>query len=295
MLGKMEGDISMDLVNKKVVHITFGEGNIVDQNDSYINIDFESGIKKFTFPDVFGEYITINDEKYASLIKEKLKIKEEEQRIEKIKQEKEKILELERRRIEEEAKRTQGRKIHPKLQSVFWCEPDEIDEIFTEWKVFTGEIKSGKKEGEPRKLARMNQKSACLLTCRDEDMDEEDRYIIGLFMTDRAFDGRTCEDGYIPAHPDYRIRLSKEESEKMLFWNYYVNKTSPENTTWNSGRQRYFDNIWLAQILQDIISLREDPKEKKKVKKFLEYFNKMNRIDKDEIPEPEGALMQDSE
>ncbi len=36
-------------------------------------------------------------------------------------------------------------KVHPKQQSVFWCETGEEDKIFTEGKVFIGKVKSGKK------------------------------------------------------------------------------------------------------------------------------------------------------
>lgn len=77
----------------------------------------------------------------------------------------------------------------------------------------------------------------------------------------------------------------------MLFWNYFINKRYPHRIVWNSGRQRYFDNEWMAQILQDILSLKEDPKEQEYVKLFLEYFCHINNINKAELAEPNGALM----
>ena len=30
---------------------------------------------------------------------------------------------------------------------------------------------------------------------------------------------------------------------------------------WSTGKYRYFDNLWMAQILLDIISIKTDPKE----------------------------------
>lgn len=280
----------MNLVNKKVIHKTFGKGNVVNCDDSYVKINFESGTKKFIFPDVFGKFVTLVDEKAANDVNEKIKIKKVEQKKEEVKLEKERLLERERQQMLIEEKRMLGRKIHPKLQSVFWCKADEIEEIFTEWKVFVGKIKSGKKKGQPRRLPRMNQRSGCLLTSREPDASEEDRRIIGLYLAEKGFNGKLFEDGYIPAHPKYRLRLTEEESEKMLFWNYYYNEKTPDTMIWNSGRQRYFDNEWMAQILRDIVDLKENPEEQKEAKLFFKHFCKINRIKLDELSDPKGAL-----
>ncbi|NLJ78325.1 MAG: malate synthase [Tissierellia bacterium] len=280
----------MNLVDKEVIHKTFGKGNVADYNDSYINIEFESGAKRFVFPDAFEKYITLIDERAAGLIKEKIEQRQEERREETMRLERQRAEERERLRILEEKKRIRSRRIHPSIQSVFWCKDGEEDQVFTEWSIFTGEIKSGDREGQPRRLARMNQNSCCLLTKRDPDMQEGDRHILGVFMVDESFNGRRCEDGNIPAHPTYRIQLSDQESKKMLFWYYYVNKRFPHRMTWNSGRQRYFDNIWMAQILRDIIDIREKPQEKELAEKFFEHFCELNRIDVEELSEPNGAL-----
>lgn len=290
-IAKLEGNRLMDLVNKKVIHETFGEGNVVNYNDSYIKINFESGDKRFVFPDAFGKYITLIDQGAATLVRKKIQKREEERKKEALRAKKEEALEQERQRILEQKERMKNRKIHPELQSVFWCKTQEEDRVFTEWKVFIGKIKSGNRKGQPRRLARMNQNSACLLTRREPDMPEEDRLILGVFMAEEGFNGRLCEDGYIPAHPEYRLRLSEQESEKMLFWNYYVNRRFPNKMTWNSGRQRYFDNIWMAQILRDIVSLKEKPKEREDAQRFLEYFCKINDINEEELPKANGALM----
>lgn len=279
----------MDLVNREVIHGTFGKGNVIKCDDSYIRISFKSGDKRFVFPDAFKDFITFSDQKATDLVEEKLKIKEEKIKMEELLLQEERELEQERLDILEQEKKMKNHKIHPSIQSVFWLEEKE-EMAFEEWKVFTGEIKSGVNKGEPRKLVRMNNKSACLLTKRKDDIEEE-RQILGLFMVEENFNGRECEDGYIKAHKDFRIKLSEEESEKMLFWNYYSDDKFPERTTWNSGKQRYFDNIWTAQILQDIVFLKEDPEEQKQVQDFLEYFCKINLIDKNKIPAVNGALI----
>lgn len=282
----------MNLVNREVVHETFGKGNVVNYDESYIRIHFKSGNKRFVFPDVFKKHIEFIDQRATNIVKEKMAIKEEERRKEELILQKEKALEEERQRVLEEQKRRANCKVHPKIQSVFWCKAGE--DIFEEWKVFTGEIKSGKKKGQPRRLARMTGNSACLITKRESDIPEKDRRILGFYLTKEFFDGRECEDGYIKAHPKYRLRLSEKESEKMLFWNYYYDNKSPKETTWNSGRQRYFDNIWMAQILRDIVSLRDGLDEKKDAESFFRHFCEINQIDIQELPEPNGALNQEA-
>lgn len=280
----------MYLVDKKVIHETFGKGSVVNYNDNYIKINFESGAKRFVFPDVFGKYMTLVDQKAANLVK--IKIQKREEKKKELRLRKEKDLEQKRQHILEQKKPMKSHKVHPKQQSVFWCETGEEDKIFTEGRVFIGKVKNGKSKGQPRRLARMNWRSGCLLTRREPDMQEKDRRILGVFMAEEGFNGQTCKDGYILAHPEYRLRLSEQESNKMLFWNYYMNKNSPTRMTWNSGRQRYFDNIWMAQILQDIVSLKKKPGEREDAQRFFEYFCKVNHINGDELPKANGALMQ---
>lgn len=280
-----------DLIDKQVIHKIFGKGKVVKYRGSYIGIDFPSGNKKFVFPDAFGTYLTLTDQKLAKMVQKKKKeCEEEEQKLRELKalqsKKRQRLLAQERNIIKRKTW-----KIHPQSQSVFWCKKQEQDSVFERWDVFTGVIKSGEKQGQPRRLARVNQNSACLLTARESDMPEKDRRILGVFMVDETFDNKSCVDGYIPAHSKHRLRLSEQESEKMLFWNYYFNKKYPHRMTWNTGRHRYFDNVWMAQILRDIVSLKENPEEQENAQQFFEYFCQMNRIKKEEIPEPNGALM----
>ena len=110
-------------------------------------------------------------------------------------------------------------------------------------------------------------------------------------MVNEDFIGKLCEDGYIPAHSKYRLQLTEQESNQLLFWEYYVNEKSPQKMTWNSGKHRYFDNTWMAQILLRIVSLKTDPKEKEIANQFFKYFCKRNNITAQELPKPNGTLM----
>ena len=182
-------------------------------------------------------------------------------------------------------------KLHPESQLVFWCDTEEQNRSFSEWKVFSGVKKSGNNKGEPNKPIRLHQNSAVLLTSTDSSKPEKDRRILGVYMVNENFIGKICEDGYIPAHSKYRLQLTEQESEQMLFWKYYVNEKSPHKMTWNTGKHRYFDNLWMAQILLDIVSLKSDPKERELAQQFFEHFCKMNQITDRKLSKPNGALM----
>src|SRR5699024_2834105 len=249
--------VLVNLINEEITHKVFGEGNIVDHDDSIITVDFNEDIKKFVYPDAFGNFITLNDRDTAKSLKNILL----------------------KRTMEEEA---QERK----------RDEEEQQSVFTDWQVFTGKVQSGKNKGQPNRAARVSPNSAGLLTARESDQPETERRILGLYMVNETFSGNLNDDGMVPAHAEFRSELTDQEAEKMLFWNYYINNNYPDRTTWNSGKYRYFDNVWTAQILKDIIALKTDEEQIKEAKNFLEYFCQMNVLDIDNIPEANGALKQ---
>lgn len=286
----------MNLVNEEVTHKHFGKGNIVKHSDSIIEIHFETEQKKFVYPDAFGKFLKLHDKHTASLLQEVIEKKEIELEKEEQKREEDKRMRLleQQLRLEHE-KLMKNHKLHPKSQIVFSSDAEELSKVFEEWRIFTGEIKSGPNKGKPNKPTRIYQNSVCLLTERDADMPEKDRRILGLYMVKKGFLGKSCQDGYIPAHSEYRLKLTEEESEKLPFWKYYTNDKSPHKMTWNTGKYRYFDNVWMAQILLDIVALKTNTEEEELAQNFFEHFCTMNQIMKEELPEPSGALMQTAE
>ena len=282
----------MDLINKQVTHKSFGIGKVIEQKDSYIDIDFTSGKKSFVFPDAFASFLKLNDKKANDIVQEMVREKEA------VRKKKEYEIEMANDiKIKERKHRLQREmiikslKIHPSSQGVFWVEEQDINGVFTDWNVSAGTIKSGKNAGKPNKPIRLNYNSACLLTARESGKSERERYIIGIYMVNEDFIGKQCEDGFIPSHSKYKIRLSQKESEKMLFWNYYINEKYPRNITWNSGKYRYLDNICIAQILKDLSALKNGLKEQELMREFFKYFCDMNKINEKELPEPNGVLL----
>lgn len=282
----------MNLIDKKVTHKLFGMGSIVKHNESSIEIHFASENKKFVFPDVFEKHLKLHDKSVANLLEKIIQDKEMERKEEEWKKEEEKKQQRKKHELLlEHEKLMKNHKLHPESQMVFWCDTEEQNSSFSEWKVFSGVIKSGNNKGKPNKPIRLHQNSAVLLTAIDSSKPEKERRILGVYMVNEDFIGKLCEDGYIPAHSKYRIQLTEQESDQMLFWEYYVNEKSPDKMTWNTGKYRYFDNSWMAQILLDIVSLKSDPKEQELAQQFFEHFCKMNQITDQELPKPNGALM----
>lgn len=282
----------MNLINKEVTHKHYGKGSVVKHNDSIIEIHFATENKKFVFPDAFGKYLKLHDKNAANSLKEIIEKKEIELEKEEQKKEEEKNRQHKEQQLRlEHQKLMRNHKLHPESQMAFWCDSEEASSVFTEWKVFTGEIKSGNNKGQPKKPTRLYPNSVCLLTARDSSMLEKDRLIIGVYMVNEEFIGKFCEDGYISSHSEYRLQLTEQESERMLFWKYYVNEKSPQRMTWNTGKYRYFENLWMAQILNDLVSLKRDTDKQELAQNFFEHFCKMNKIRQEEIPEPNGALL----
>ena len=282
----------MNLINKKVTHKRFGMGSIVKHNDSSIEIHFASENKMFVFPDVFGTHLKLHDKSDANSLEKIIQKKEMERKEEERKKEEEKKLQRKNQELRlEHEKLMKHHKLHPESQMVFRCDTEEQHSSFSEWKVFSGAIKSGNNKGKPNKPIRLHQNSAVLLTAIDSGMPEKDRHILGVYMVNEDFIGKLCEDGNILAHSKYRIQLTEQESDQLLFWQYYVDKKSPDKMTWNTGKYRYFDNLWMAQILLDIVSLKSNTEERELAQQFFKHFCKMNQITVQDLAKPNGALM----
>src|SRR5699024_11650474 len=148
------------------------------------------------------------------------KIEKKDEALERKREEEREQLALERQRREI----LKNHKIHESSQIVFWLDEEEQQNTFTDWQVSTGMVQSGKNKGQPNRAARLGPNSASLLTARESDQSETKRRILGLYMVNETFSSDLNDDGMVPSHEKFRIKLTDQEAEKMLFWNYYINK-----------------------------------------------------------------------
>ena len=64
----------MNIVNKQIKHILYGEGQIINQEANVLSIQFSEqyGTKKFIYPDAFEKYLKLSDSDIESTVLEEL-------------------------------------------------------------------------------------------------------------------------------------------------------------------------------------------------------------------------------
>lgn len=77
--------IFMKIMNKKLKHVQFGEGEVIGQESQKISVQFSEqyGTKQFVYPDAFGKFLKLNDAKLEVAVLEELNNKQEQIRDEK--------------------------------------------------------------------------------------------------------------------------------------------------------------------------------------------------------------------
>lgn len=264
-------EFDMDIVNKNVRHKIYGKGKICEQKDNIITVSFDSTLRKFIFPDAFREYLSMTEKKSSQYIDGLL----------------EEIDEAVKSQIEKEIREAEKMKLLRNLpqnensQAAFGFFRNDRQVATKDWYVSTGKFQSGYNRGQPRKPLRIYPNSACLLTFREKNEPEENRYIWGAFMVREDFIGSECTDGIIHAHEKYRIIL--DEQEKLLFWKYLENETKSQSIKWGSVEFKYFSNMTMAHILHDILLIKRGTEKQQLCEEFVDYFCKLNKINKNQL------------
>lgn len=344
----------MNLLNQLVTHKAFGEGEVTEHSDSYLNITFATGDKRFVFPDSFEMFLKAEDTQINEQISELLKLKtiEKEMKIA------EKLIEfdhLNQMKVSKSISKPNKNlpKVHPRANVAFkcnfcdggqsseqigyngacsdniinnnivvehrtWCNSEdcpclhyhngeisrkELDKICSnggfvcyesqmlrDWKALAGIVQHGDNKGKPMKLNQVQSNSLCVLTTRDPQSSENDRYVFAVFLVDDTYEGDIHDEGYVSTQSEFKIKLSPEESRSMKFWNYHSNDNQSDRAVWSSGLHRYFEDEQAAQILKDITNLKKGTKDEGLSIKLFEHFCQINSIDKDTLAEPFGAL-----
>lgn len=156
-------------------------------------------------------------------------------------------------------------------------------QMLRDWKAMAGVIQKGRNKGKPMKLKQVQINSLCILTTRNPDSTEKQRYIFAVFLVDDSYDGDNWDEGYVAAHSKFKIKLSTEEAHKLLFWNYYANENHPEKPAWGSGLHRYLNDVKAVQILRDIVNVKKGTKDEALANEFLNHFCQVNLVDISEI------------
>lgn len=164
-------------------------------------------------------------------------------------------------------------------------------QMLRNWTAFAGFVLTGENKQKPMKLNKVQINSLAILTTRDPYAPERDRFIFGVFLVDDAYEGDNRDVGYVTTTSKFKLSLPLEQARKIRFWNYYHNENAPEKTAWGQGLHRYITDDQAVCILRDIVQLKANTPEATLAKEFLEHFCRINRLDVQNLPAMEGALI----
>lgn len=135
-----------------------------------------------------------------------------------------------------------------------------------------------KEDGETKHFGpTLHEGAVCVFTTRLPNMDEKERFIFGLFIIDKMFNGNAAKAGYVKCNTKYHIELTPDEAKQIKFWNYYRNKNIPEQERWGTGLYRFMSNQGILNMLSDLIAIRDDSF-KQEVIDFMNEFCRLNNL-----------------
>lgn len=163
-------------------------------------------------------------------------------------------------------------------------------QMLRDWRAFAGGVQIGENKGKPMKLKQVQCNSLAVLTTREPNTGEKERFVFAVFLVDESYEGDNREAGYVTTSSEYKIKLSYDEATKIKFWDYYFNANSPEEIRMGHGLHRYLTDEQSAQILKRIMEIKLGTTDEEISARFYEHFCKINRLDKADIPDPYGTL-----
>ncbi|MEG1633373.1 MAG: hypothetical protein RR314_04915 [Oscillospiraceae bacterium] len=114
----------MDLLQQEVTHKAFGKGRVTAFDETYITVRFETGEKRFIFPDAFQGFLSATEPKIAAQIQDNLNLAAaEKQQVQQEKlQEQELRLRLQQQELKiAKARAVRARKVTPRANIAFKC------------------------------------------------------------------------------------------------------------------------------------------------------------------------------
>lgn len=175
-----------------------------------------------------------------------------------------------------------------------WMQEDNFvcyeSQLLKQWTAFAGYKHYGSRAGEPMKIQKVQINSLCILTTREPQTSESQRFIFAVFIVGERFEGNEDAEGYVQAHPIYHLVLPPALAKQMLFWNYYTNTNNPQRAAWNSMLFRYLDDSQSVHILRDIVALTSGTKEETLAQDMLTYYIQKNGVSEATLAPKAGAL-----
>jgi len=280
----------MKLEGKTVKHLRYGIGKITNFGGKSVEVQFEgtAGRKSFQYPQGFESFLQIQDIEMASEIADE--ISEKKKLIEQARSEKELARQLEEPQKSGEKTGSKKTKLNKKniVIKCNFCNEGDATDCITYAKQNLNSVKAGQ-QMDPEEIT---PETLAVLTTRTKGVKEEGRVIFALFMVkEQPEEGPGSMEGYIQADEDYKIALSFDEARQIKFWEFYYNEKKPDSIRMGSGLHRYLSDMQCAQMLREIVEVKEDEQEKEYAQNFLNHFCSLRKIDVGSIAKAEGGLV----
>ena len=251
----------MQLIGETIRHEQFGKGVVTACDHNIITVDFPTGVRRFVYPDAFERFLVPKDTETKEEINDILV----EQKLEEKKKHRENL------EHQKKLAHLRSMKIPPVAQALFDLPNQEENDPLVSGCCSTGLYLSGVSKGTPRVPQRVNFNSMCVLTACPEGKGEKDRQILAVAMTDESFHGGACEDGRIPLHPDYRLKLPRP----IPLWPHLE---KPSLKAWGRTTFKYVSNKVGEEILYEIRRQCRGTDQEKAAEAFYRYYCECNRL-----------------
>ena len=251
----------MQLIGETIHHQQFGKGVVIACEHNIITVNFEDGKRNFIYPDAFENFLVPQDtgskEQINDILVER-KLQEKQQHLQNLEHQK-KLAHLHAMKI-------------PLIgQAVFDLARQQDNQPLESGFCQTGCYLSGYSKGQPRIPDRVMFNTMCILTRCPEGHPENERQIVGLAMTADSFQGGECEDGRIPLHSEFRLKLSSPAA----IWPYL--EKEPKKA-WGHTTFKYISNKIGEEILHDVMIHLSGTEDEALARRFYRYYCDCNHI-----------------
>lgn len=303
----------MKLIGQEVLHKAFGKGKIIELAHDKITVEFKNGVKQLAYPDVFNDFMKVQDPLMEKVVQKDLQSKFDDQK--KLDDENNEAWEehISKKQIvpvksKKKVSKPKATKPVNRANIAFKCnmtDGERLDfsdgfkwtgcgenELLNMWQAMTGSDKADDNKNKAMKLKRVQSNSLCVLTMREPNHKEEDRFIFGVFLVEDTKELDRIEASFVRSKTTFKMALTPDEAHQMKFWKYHSNANKPETPSWSSGIHRYFLDDQAVQILRDIVAVKKGSDDAPLAERFLAYFIDVNAVDLDHVGEPSGALVE---
>ena len=145
--------------------------------------------------------------------------------------------------------------------------------LLRDWRVEVGENFDGTR----RKICGGEENHLCVLTTREPNASETERFVFALFLIKNIFAGDDDRTGCVESDENFRLEFRPHEAARMKFWDVYQNPNAPQKKFWGTGLFKYFDDATAIKFLERAVEVKRGSPEENFAKDFLIHYKNFAR------------------